>query len=307
MIVKVINQVIILSLMMLIGVFAKKKNIITEEGEKSLSSFLVNITLPSLLITSFNYRYSEKMIANAESIFLYSIIIHIVIILLSKVCAYRYEDKVKKVMRFIIIFSNSGFMGYPVLEGLFGKVGIFYGAIFNIPLNIFMFSVGIAIYTGKNDIKNIKNVISNPVIISTIVGFLMFVFSIKLPYVVDTTLSSVGSMTTPLSMIIVGTMLAGVKLKDIFSGFQVYYTSFMRLILVPLVTVLLLKLMKADSFMIQICAVIEAMPSAVLASVLAQQYGADSKLAARSVFITTIISMVTIPIVVICIQFLTKV
>lgn len=293
--------------MMLIGVFAKKKNIITEEGEKSLSKFLVTITLPSLLITSFNYSYSEKMIANAKSIFLYSVIIHVVIILLSKVCAYKYEDRVKKVVRFIIIFSNSGFMGYPVLEGLFGKVGIFYGAVFNIPLNIFMFSAGIAIYTGKNDIKNIKNVALNPVIISTIVGFLMFVFSIKLPYVVDTTLSSVGSITTPLSMIIVGTMLGGVKLKDVFSGFQVYYTSFMRLILVPIVVILLLKLLRADSFMIQICAVIEAMPAAVLASVLAQEYGADSKLAARSIFVTTIMSILTIPIIVIFMQFLTKV
>lgn len=280
---------------MMIGVYARKKDILSKEASKSLSNLLTNITLPCLLISSFNYSYSQDMISKAKVMFIYSIIVHILLIFISKILTFKYAEGSKKVLRFAIIFSNCGFMGYPVLEGLFGKIGIFYGAIFNIPFNIFMFSVGVMIYTGKKDIKTLKDVLVNPAMIATFLGLVMFIFSIKLPYAIFNTASLVGAMTTPLSMIIVGAMLSEVKLKDIFSGTLVYYASFLRLIVVPFITLGVLKLLNADKLLIQIAVLIEAMPAAVLASVLAEKYGADTILASRSIFITTIISMVTIP------------
>ncbi len=294
----VIDQVIILSLIMLVGVYAKRKNIITKEASSSFSSLLLNITLPCLLVSSFNYSYSPDMLIKARTIFIYSLIIHIFLILISKIFVLRFPEKSQKVLRFVTIFSNCGFMGYPVLEGLFGKIGIFYGAVFNIPFNIFMLSAGVMIYTGKKDLKTLKSVLVHPGIIATVIGFCMFAFSIKIPSTLYKALSSVGSITTPLSMIIVGIMLAEVKIKDIFSGFLVYYGSVIRLIIVPFLTFLILKFLKADHLLLQISVVIEAMPAAVLASVFAEKYGADTALASRSVFITTIISMITIPVVV---------
>ncbi|MEY7999511.1 AEC family transporter [Clostridium sp. Mt-5] len=302
--VNVINQVIILSLMMVVGVFARKKDIITKETEESLSDFLLKITLPAMLLTSFNYNYSEKMVENAETIFIYSAILQAGLILFSIVLTLKNKNEVKKVLRFIIIFSNSGFMGYPVLAGIFGKVGIFYGAIFNIPYNIFMFSIGIMIYTGKSDLRTIKKVVLNPAIITTVIGFLMFLFSVKMPYTLYMAASTVGSMTTPLSMIIVGTMLAEVKFKDVFSGFMVYYGCFLRLILAPVFTVIILKILHVENLIIQICAIIEAMPAAVVASIFAQKYRADAQLAARIVFMSTIISMFTIPLVTVILKYI---
>lgn len=295
---KVISQVIILSIIMMVGVFARKKDIITKETNKSLSDLLVNITLPFLLVSSFNYEYSGEMITKAKIIFIYSFIIHLMLFIVSKFFVLRFPKKSKKVLRFGIMFSNSGFMGYPVLEGLFGKLGIFYGAIFNIPFNIFMLSVGMMIYTDKKDLKTLKSVLVHPGIIATIIGLVMFIFSIKLPYPIYTAVSVVGSMTTPLSMIIVGSMLAEVKFKEIFTGVAVYYLSFLRLIVVPFLTFLLLKSLNADKLLLHVSVIIEAMPVAVLASVFAEKYDADTSLASRSVFITTIISMITIPVVV---------
>ncbi len=294
----IINQVIILSLIMIVGVYARKKDILSKEASKSFSNFLTNITLPCLLISSFNYTYSQDMISKARIMFVYSIIIHIILIFVSRVLTFKYPENSKKVLRFATIFSNCGFMGYPVLESLFGKIGIFYGAIFNIPFNIFMFSIGIMIYTGKKDLKTLKEVLVNPAIIATILGLIIFSFSIKLPYPLFTAMSIVGSMTTPLSMIIVGAMLSEIRLKDIFSGTLVYYVSFLRLIAVPFLTLGILKLLNADKLLMQIAVIIEAMPAAVLASVLAEKYGADTALASRSVFISTIISMITIPFIV---------
>ncbi|MCT8976947.1 AEC family transporter [Clostridium sp. CX1] len=294
----VINQVIILSLVMMVGVYARKRNIITGETRKSLSDLLMNITLPFLLISSFNFNYSENMIVNARTIFIYSILIHVILIFVSKILAFKYPENSQKVLRFVTIFSNCGFMGYPVLEGLFGKIGIFYGAIYNIPFNIFMLSAGVMIYTGKKDLKTLKSVLVHPGIIATVLGFLMFIFQIKLPYPLYTTLSVVGSMTTPLSMVIVGAMLAEVKFKEVFKGTLVYYASFLRLMVVPFLTLFILKLLNADRLLLQVSVVIEAMPAAVLGSIFAERYGADTALASRSVFITTVISMITIPIVV---------
>lgn len=293
----IINQVIILSLIMIVGVYARKKDILSKEASKSFSNFLTNITLPCLLISSFNYSYSVDMIAKATIMFAYSMIIHITLIFVSRILTFKYPENSKKVLRFATIFSNCGFMGYPVLESLFGKIGVFYGAIFNIPFNIFMFSIGIMIYTGKKDLKTLKEVLINPGIIATFLGLLMFIFSIKLPYSLLTAMSTVGSMTTPLSMIIVGAMLSEIKFKDVFSGTLVYYASFLRLIAVPFLTLGILKLLNADKLLMQVAVIIEAMPAAVLGSVLAEKYGADTVLASRSVFISTIISMVTIPFV----------
>lgn len=283
---------------MFVGVYARKVNIINEETKKNLSDFLINISLPLLILSSFNYTYSADMLEKAKLIFIYSVIIHIFLIIISGPLSFKFPSNSKKVLRFVIIFSNCGFMGYPVLEGLFGKIGVFYGAIFNVPFNIFMLGYGVMLYTGKKDIKTLKNVFTHPGIIATAIGLLMFIFSIKLPYPLYTAVSTVGSMTTPLSMIIVGTMLAEIKFKEVFSGVVVYYASVIRLLVVPFIILIVMKYLKIDQQLMQISVVIESMPAAVLATVFAEKYGADTMLASKCVFITTIISMVTIPLVV---------
>jgi len=293
----IINQVIILFLIMLVGLYARKKGMLNEETDKKLSDFLLNITLPCLILSSFNYEFSQEMLVNARLIFIYSVIIHFALIFASGVISYKYKDGPKAVLRFATIFSNCGFMGYPVLEGLFGKIGVFYGSIFNIPFNLFMLSYGTMLYTGKKDIRTLKAALKHPGIIATVIGLLLFTFSISIPVPIYKALSSVGSMTTPLSMIIVGSMLAEIKIKEIFSGFLVYYASFVRLIIAPLITIIILKLLHADRLLFQISVTIETMPVAVIATVLAEKYGADTKLASRCIFISTIISMITIPII----------
>lgn len=296
--INIINQVIILTIIMFVGVYARKVNIINKETEKSLSEFLINISLPLLILSSFNYSYSAQMLEKAKLIFIYSVIIHISLIIISNPLSHKFPNNIKKVLRFVIIFSNCGFMGYPVLEGLFGKIGVFYGAIFNIPFNIFMFGYGVMLFTGEKDIKTFKKVLVHPGIIATLLGILMFVFSIKLPYPLYTAVSHVGSMTTPLSMIIVGSMLAEIKFKEIFTGVVVYYACAIRLLVVPFIILIVMKYLKIDQQLMQISVIIEAMPAAVLATVFAEKYGADTMLASKCVFISTMISMVTIPLIV---------
>ncbi|WP_251860420.1 AEC family transporter [Clostridium sp. Marseille-Q2269] len=294
----IINQVLILFIIMAIGIVCGKKEILTEETNKKLSELLSKVTLPCLIISSFNYNFTGDMIKKAKMFFVYSLIIHIVLILISGIFFVKYNQRAKKVLKFSTIFSNSGFMGYPVIEALYGKIGVFYASIFGIPFNIFMLSAGIMIYTGEKDVKNLKSILKHPGIIATVLGMFILLFSIPVPMPINKSLQYVGAMTTPLSMIIVGAMVADINIKEIFTGTEAYYGSFVRLIIIPFLVYILMIILKADKLVLEICVILEAMPTAVLATVLAEEYDGDAVLAAKCVFMTTILSIITIPCIV---------
>lgn len=297
----IVNQVAILFLIMVVGYFARKKNIINNEVNRGLSELLLNITLPFMIISSFNYSFSSEMLKNALTLLVFSIVIHSSLAIISKFLYYRYTEKTKSVLRFITVFSNCGYMGYPVVGSIYGNIGVFYTAIFNIPWNLFCFTIGMVFYTGVKDFKTMKRAALNPGVISVCIGLILFIFSIKLPYPIFRTLELVGSTTTPLSMIVIGSMLAEIKVKDIFSGFELYYGCLVRLIIIPLVVLVVLKGMGLSGMYLGIPVLICAMPAAANTAVFAQKYGGDSAFASRITFITTILSSLTIPLIILLI------
>ena len=295
---QLVNQVIVLFIIMAVGFYAKKKKYLNNAVDTGMSELLINITLPFMIVTSFNIKYEAAMISNAQKILLYSFIIHIGIIFISKVLFFKLPKNKQQVFRFITIFSNVGFMGYPVLESIYGGVGVFYAAIFNIPFNLLVWTVGVMLYTGEKDFKSIRKAMANPALIAVFIGLVLFVFSIRLPLPIETSLKLVGSTTTPLSMLVVGSMLAEMKIQDIFSDFSIYYATLVRLLIVPMIVYVVLKLIKADEMLLNICVILQAMPAAVSAAIIAEKYGGDSLLASKCIFITTIVSGITIPIVI---------
>jgi len=251
-----------------------------------------------MIITSFNIKYEASMVSNAQKIFIYSFLIHISLIFISKILFFKLPENKQQVFRFVTIFSNVGFMGYPVLESIYGGIGVFYAAIFNIAFNILVWTVGVMLFTGEKDFKSMRKALANPALIAVIIGIILFTFSIKLPLPIETSIKLVGSTTTPISMIIVGSMLAEMQLKDAFSGFYVYYATIVRLFIVPMIVYVVLKLLKVDEMLLTICVILQAMPAAVMAPIIAKKYGGDSLLASQCVFITTIVSGITIPIII---------
>lgn len=297
----IINQVIILFLIMLVGIYARKKNIITDESNKSLSQFLLNIALPFLILSSFDYNISKEAIQNAELIFLYSTVIHIFLILITKLLCIKFDKDTSIVARCALIYSNAGFMGYPLMAGLYGKIGVFYTAIYGIPYNILLFTYGTILFSKtsfKNNTKDsLKKIILNPGIIAIFLGIILLISKFKLPDPISEAISLVGNTTTPLAMIIVGAMLSNLNIKEIFKEKIVYYISFIKLILIPIMIFILISLFKADNFLKSICILLEATPSAVVCSVFAAQYNIKKDLAAKLVFVTTLFSIITIPII----------
>ncbi|MDD3224838.1 MAG: AEC family transporter [Clostridium sp.] len=302
--INVINQVIMLTLMMLVGAMLRKAKIISDEVNKGLTGILMNAAMPATILYSFNAKFSAGVLKNAIMIFFYSIIIHIFLIILSKVAYFKMEDSKKKVFKFATIFSNCGFVGYPVIQGIYGSIGVFYTSIFTIPFNILMFSYGVLIFTEKSDFKSIIKKLINIPTISIFVGVFIFIFSIKFPYPIVSTLEGVGNMTTPISMLIVGAMLSDVKLKEVFKGFNVYYFNFIKLIAAPILVCIVLMLFNANKIVLNICVILVAMPTASLLGVFAEKYDGDKVTASKSVFLTTVLSMFTIPAVISMIGFI---
>lgn len=298
----IVTQVIVLFLIMVVGYISRKRGFINTEVNKSLSELLLNVTLPFMIIASFNFKFSKDMLNLGIKLFLISTVIHTVLLLLGSIIYKRFNEDEYKVLWFITVFSNCGFMGYPVVESIYGKIGLFYAALFNIPFNILMWTAGVFIFSGRGDKQNLRKAILNPGILSVFIGLIIFLFSVELPTPIIKTLEMVGSMTTPLSMIIIGSTLADAKIKSIFEGFSVYFGSFIRLIAIPLTVYFILNLFGLKDFYLNIPVIITAMPAAANTVIMAEKYGGNPEYASKVVFLTTILSVVTFPAILILLK-----
>lgn len=302
----VFNQVLMLFLIMFVGFIAKKADIINNTVSKKLSELLLKITNPLLVLSSFQVDFSRDILNNIIIVFLFAVIVNTVSILLGQLLFVKHEAERKKIMKFSAVYSNCGFMGFPVLESLFGKTGILYGSIFVAVFNIFLWTNGVAIFSskGKLDKASLKKIALNPGIITVLIGIILFAFSVRLPGPVAKAVDLVGSMTIPLSMLLVGAVVAECKFKELLKGWDLYYISAIRLILIPLAAFAALKILDIPKLLLTVCVLLAAMPAAATTTIFAELYDSDSKFASRVVVFTTLSSIVTLPLVMLLVQML---
>ncbi len=298
----ILSQVVVLFIIMIFGFIARKRDIITRDMTEKLSDIILLLTQPLLIITSFNFDLSKEMLRNAGLVFLLSLGIHLISIVFSLFLFPGYPHRIKSVLQYVTVFSNCGFMGFPVLQSIFGSVGIFYGSIYIIPVNILTLSYGIMVFSGKSDKEAIKKILIHPVIISVAVGMILFLTQIKLPAPLYNAASMVGSMTSPLSMLIVGALLANTPIREMFGGFPVYYGSFVRLIALPALVFVGLRFLPLPKEILNMAVILTAMPAAVNTVIFAEKYGGDAELASRFVGISTLLSVLTIPLFMLILQ-----
>lgn len=306
-----LNQILILFLLLLIGYGSKKFRVISNDMNRDLSSFVLNVSLPALLITALSsYVFSREMLVKSGILFAISWGVYGLSIAISYGVPklLRAKPQEKGIYQFMVVFSNVGYMGYPVINAIFGEQGVFYAALYNLPFNILLWTFGIMILsksprgaqTGPLNEKRSIGVkeLLNPGIVSVFIGFAMFLMSMKLPEPIFQTLKMVGDVTTPMSMVFVGSLLADIHIGEIFSNGKVFIVSGIRLLVMPIFVLLLLKLLPLDEMMIGIPVIIAGMPAAANCAIMATRYGGDHHLASKGVFISTMLSMATIPLIV---------
>lgn len=293
----VIEQVAILFLLIGVGVIARKKNILTNEVKKGITDLTLNIALPCMIISSFNQDFSKDMLQNAGLLLVLSSSIHVFSYLISKILYIKSQEDRKNILRYLTVFSNAGFMGYPVLEAIYGSMGVFYASIYCIPVRIFMWTLGVMLFTKKKDTNYVKQIALNPGIIAVAIGLVPLLLSIRFPAIIADTLKITGNMTTPLSMMLVGAMLADADIKGIFDK-EVLYGTFIRLIIIPAATLISLKTLGVSGKVLGTAVVLTAMPAGSFTAILASKFNANEIFASNCVFVSTMLSIITIPFII---------
>lgn len=290
-----------LFLLLILGFVLFKCHIFDEYTNKKISALIVNVASPMLIISSIaGVEGSNKSI-----VFLMigaGILMYIGFIILGKIInrIFPFPKKDWPVYECMVVFANTGFMGYPVLLDVFGQEAVFYASLIHMAFNFFVYTYAIMCLTKGDDSEfklNFKQLLT-PGIILIFVGIFIYLFDIQLPSVLMDTINSVGSLTAPLSMMMIGSSLAVYPIKDSFTDWRSYVFAFVRLMIVPFVTMIMCRLLHIDAYYANITIITNAMPVGSMVLMLATQYNENVKIVTRNIVVSTLLSVITIPIVV---------
>ncbi len=295
----VADQIFILVLLIAAGYVAVATKIVDPRATRGLSGLLINITIPALIVASMQVPFTPERLIGAETLILATGALYVFSFALAWVVskAMRVPAAEEGVLQFAIVFGNVGFMGFPVALTLFGEESLFYVAIFNLVFNVLVFSVGIAMLTGGRGERFDPKLLLNPGIAASVVGLALFLGSVEIPSPFIDSIDLLGGVTTPLAMIIVGAMLATFPAREMVGNWRIWVASAVLLLAIPAAYCYLLAPFFADPYINGIMITMAAMPAAANTVIFAEQYGADSKLASQIVFVSTIGSLVTIPLI----------
>lgn len=298
----VLNQVLILFIILIIGFVAGKTGIIAGGASKKLSELLLYITSPMMVLGSFFFQYSADKMRNALLVLLFGSVFFLFSILISTFLYKNYDSKVKPILRFTAVFSNCGFMGLPMMKALFGDEGVFLGSFYVGAFNLFVWTFGLSMFSeikGREGIRgSLKNALLNPALVALYVGVIVFVFQIPLPGAVKQAVKYVGDMTLPLSMLIIGALISTAKVRTLLNDFKVYYASAVRLIILPLAAYGILSLVGAPKMVTAIIVTAAAMPIAANTTIFAEMFDKDSVFASKAVTLSTMLSIITVPVII---------
>lgn len=298
---RVLDQSIILFILIIVGFIARKRKVITDEMIKGFSDFVLKITLPLFIIISMDKDFSKDKIIFSALILVISVFTYGFKIIISKWFVNYTEtlDVQKGVYRALIIFSNSGFMGFPIAYALYGEDGIFYAAMLNIAYNVTIWTLGVKLLSGNesSDSKSVKEFILTPGIFSVIIGLIIFLTPLSIPKLIFEPMQMIGNMTTPLAMVVVGGILGGTPIGNAFTNRKLIAASLTRLIFIPLFILAVLMPFNLPKIVLGITVIIDAMPCAANVAIFSRKYGSDYSLASQGVFLSTLMNIATTPFV----------
>ena len=283
-------------LVMLVGLFFRKKNIISQEGKKNLTDLVIYLILPCNIVKSFMITFDRNTLRNFGLILVISVIIQVFCAILARVLYRRVKQEHKPILMYATVASNSGFLGNPVAEGVFGSMGLALASVYLIPQRIVMWSAGVSYFTGGSNRKEIvKRVITHPCIIAVFVGMGMMLSQISLPPFLEAALKDIGNCNTAMSMLVIGTILADVKPREMLD-YSILLFSGLRLILIPLAVYGGCLLFQIDPLVTGVSVLLAAMPAASTTAILAAKYNGDAVYAGKCVVLSTVLSLAATPI-----------
>lgn len=291
----VLSRVLSIFILIIVGYVARKSKVLDQALVRGLSGFVLNVALPFTIVASFDRTIPRSALPDLGRVALWAVAVHAFGIGFSSLAYRSFEERARKVLSYVTVFSNCAFMGFPVAESVFGKIGVMYASVYSIVFQIFIWTYGVSLFSGARSMEQFKKALLNPGNISVLIGIAIWILPFDLPKAITGSISIMSNVTTPLSMVIVGATLADVPLKGLLKGKELWIGTLVRLVATPLVVLAFMKLVGANDLPAKVAAFLTSMPAAAQTVIFAERYQSDVGLASRMVFITTVISVATIP------------
>lgn len=303
-----VNQLIQLFLIICIGYFVFKIGILNEQVNKHINSLVINITMPLMIVSSVLSMTNRPDSSTIASLFTVSIGFFIIMpvlafILVKIMLKTMHIVKARQgVYMFMMIFSNVGFMGMPILQAACGEDGstaVFYAAVLNIFFNLAVFTYGVIMIGYGDTVKTtlkIKDLLS-PGILCSVIAIIIYALNIHFPSTIENVIDTVGDLTSPLAMILVGSTLASIRLRDVFNEWRIYVFCGIKQFILPILLYPVFRLCISDDLLFNVMFIEFLMPVANIALMLATEHKLDYKFVSKTIFISTLMSLISIPLV----------
>lgn len=300
------QQVLVLFILIGVGFICGKKKILTDSSSKHMTDIVLYVVTPCVMITAFQRPFSYELLGSvfisagvALAIMFGSILVSLLV----------FHDKDKgrnRVLQFATVFSNCGFMSLPLQKAILGDDGWFYGSIFVAIFNIVVWTYGLVSMSGDMKQLSIKKIIFNPGIVGVVVAIILFVCQIDLPDVLSLPVDYLSALNTPLPMLIIGFYLSKADFKKAFSDLGVYIAMVVRLVLIPVIAIFAMWAFKLDPVIIVAFVIASSAPTAATTTMFAAKFDRDVELSVSVVASTTLVSIITMPLVVALSQIITQ-
>ncbi|WP_338216550.1 AEC family transporter [Companilactobacillus muriivasis] len=299
---QLINQIVLMFCLMLVGVLINKLEFMHSQTSSDLTNVLLYIVSPCLIINAFEQPYSGSRIKQFLLAIAGVFLLYIIEIIVAKLIFGRLKNQnLRRIAQYGSIYSNAGFMGIPLISALFGSEGVFFAVVSLAAFNIFSWTQGVSLFNdnehGSAEKTDWRQVLLNPNIIAIFLGILIFIFSVKIPSIPNQVIKYVGSINTPLSMIVIGNSLANIKFSRDMLNKEIGLTILLRNLLFPIIGIVLLKVLGVTGIAFYTTIVMAACPVAGLVVLFTLQADGDTAPAISLMSLSTILSLITIPVV----------
>lgn len=293
----IFNQEVIMLLLIFLGFICFKINLITEEGRKTLSSLVLTIVNPTIIFMAYQKDFETKLIHGLLISFALSAAAFGIAIAVSYLLLRSKNSSETDIERFSAVYSNCGFMGIPLVNALFGSDGVFYLTAFLTMFNLLTWTHGVIQISGVKSFKSAVKAFKSPAVIAIGLGLIFFIFRIKLPSLLSETLEYISAMNTPLAMMSAGASIAQADLIHAIKNKRIYWVSAVKLVVIPALLLLLFLPLPVDRVIKFTVIIAMAAPSAAMGTLFCIRYNKNSCYASEIFAMSTILSMATLPLV----------
>lgn len=290
-----INQIVIMLILMTLGYLLYKVGLISDAGAKDMSNILLYLVIPVVIIKSFILERTSENISNLINGTIFSIVAMVISIIIS----YLFFGKKDGVANFSSAFSNAGFIGIPIVRAVVGEEAVFYISMMIVLINSLQWTYGVYMISDDKSAINPKKIITNPIVLSVIIGLFIFFLEIPVPKIVTSIFVHVENLNTCLAMLVSGVYLAQSNLLKMLKKINVYKVSILRLIVIPLITLMIFRFFAIGRSDIKLAIIIaSACPVGSNVAIFANLYNKDYISAIEEVCMSTLLCILTLPLIV---------